>query len=142
MNARSSREDSHELFVGLEWLSKGELHLERSDVVEVGSERSKVVWVVPLPGGCLIHGNQPNVSNNSRRKMAHPLVVVVQNPGQSLNVLLSDPLPELFVGRLSTELLPVIAILISRFPEPINASMQAQQQANEKNALDKVFLLH
>jgi hypothetical protein len=58
-----SRENTHELFKRLERLTSTECDIHFLEFLEVGSERSKVIWVIPLPRRRLrnvsIHGQKP-----------------------------------------------------------------------------------
>lgn len=49
MFSGSGRKDTHELFVGLEWITKNEVQFQLVKIFKVGGERSKMIRIVPLP---------------------------------------------------------------------------------------------
>lgn len=67
----SSREDTQELTIRLEWLCRFEGDIERSDIFEILSEWSIVIWVIPIPSW-------------------YTLIIVFEYPTKSFNVRPSD----------------------------------------------------
>lgn len=96
--ATGSGEHAHKLLKWFERLTGFKVELHSIHIDEIRSEGSKMVGVVPLPRRC-------------------SLVVVLQNPSETLNIMRRDLFPELQVGVWDTELLLVIPFAVTRLPE-------------------------
>lgn len=120
-DSRSGGENTHQLLVRPERSALFELDIELAELEEVAREGREVVRVVPLP----------------RRGS---LVVVFEDPAQSLDVAFDDTvhgerarrerrshekgeklgysrLAELDIAQFGSELLSVVSLLVSRFPQ-------------------------
>jgi hypothetical protein len=101
MHKPSSRENSHQLLEWLEWRSFVEDKIHALNVLEVESERSKVMREIPLPRRSL----EINQSMEAHRAgaLTYALVVVMQHPGHAFNVALGQPAFDEYAVKIDQE---------------------------------------